>query len=53
MIARLDGFRDMLKDLGGGLGVNDPVSDVRWSSKHALVVRMDVATEPVSLIRGR
>ena len=26
MIATLDGFRDMLEDLGGGLGVTDPVS---------------------------
>jgi hypothetical protein len=26
MIARLDTFRDMLEDLGGGLGVTDPVS---------------------------
>ena len=26
MIALLDGFRDMLEDLGGGLGVTDPVS---------------------------
>lgn len=26
MIAFLDGFRDMLEDLGGGLGVSDPVS---------------------------
>lgn len=26
MIRILDGFRDMLEDLGGGLGVTDPVS---------------------------
>jgi len=26
MIAMLDTFRDMLEDLGGGLGVTDPVS---------------------------
>lgn len=26
MIAMLDGMRDMLEDLGGGLGVTDPVS---------------------------
>lgn len=26
MIARLDRFRGMLEDLGGGLGVTDPVS---------------------------
>lgn len=26
LIAFLDGFRDMLEDLGGGLGVTDPVS---------------------------
>lgn len=26
MIARLDSMRDMLEDLGGGLGVTDPVS---------------------------
>jgi hypothetical protein len=26
MIGTLDGFRDMLEDLGGGLGVTDPVS---------------------------
>jgi hypothetical protein len=26
MIALLDGFRDMLEDLGSGLGVTDPVS---------------------------
>ena len=26
MIASLDSFRDMLEDLGGGLGVTDPVS---------------------------
>jgi Antibiotic biosynthesis monooxygenase len=26
MIASLDTFRDMLEDLGGGLGVTDPVS---------------------------
>ncbi len=26
MIADLDRFRDMLEDLGGGLGVTDPVS---------------------------
>lgn len=26
MIATLDTFRDMLEDLGGGLGVTDPVS---------------------------
>ena len=26
MIARLDMFRNMLEDLGGGLGVTDPVS---------------------------
>lgn len=26
MIALLDGFRDTLEDLGGGLGVTDPVS---------------------------
>ena len=26
MIATLDSFRDMLKDLGGTLGVTDPVS---------------------------
>jgi hypothetical protein len=26
MIASLDGMRDMLEDLGGGLGVTDPVS---------------------------
>ena len=26
MIANLDGLRDMLEDLGGGLGVTDPVS---------------------------
>jgi quinol monooxygenase YgiN len=27
MIATLDTFRDTLEDLGGGLGVTDPVSD--------------------------
>ena len=26
MIAILDGLRDMLEDLGGGLGITDPVS---------------------------
>lgn len=26
MIATLDGIRDLLEDLGGGLGVTDPVS---------------------------
>jgi hypothetical protein len=26
MIATLDGFRDTLEDLGGGLGLTDPVS---------------------------
>ena len=26
MIATLDSFRDTLEDLGGGLGINDPVS---------------------------
>ena len=26
MISNLDSFRDMLEDLGGGLGVTDPVS---------------------------
>ena len=26
MVATLDTFRDMLEDLGGGLGVSDPVS---------------------------
>jgi hypothetical protein len=26
MIATLDSFRDTLEDLGGGLGVTDPVS---------------------------
>ena len=26
MIGLLDGFRDMLEDLGGGLGVTDPIS---------------------------
>lgn len=26
MIANLDGFRDLLEDLGNGLGVTDPVS---------------------------
>jgi quinol monooxygenase YgiN len=26
MIAALDGFRDTLEDLGGGLGLTDPVS---------------------------
>ncbi|MDP2620409.1 MAG: antibiotic biosynthesis monooxygenase [Hyphomicrobiales bacterium] len=26
MISILDGFRDMLEDLGGGLGVTDPAS---------------------------
>jgi hypothetical protein len=26
MIATLDSFRNMLEDLGGGLGVTDPVS---------------------------
>jgi len=26
MIAMLDSFRDTLEDLGGGLGVTDPVS---------------------------
>lgn len=26
MVALLDGFRDTLEDLGGGLGVTDPVS---------------------------
>jgi hypothetical protein len=26
MIATLDSFRDMLEDLGGGLGLTDPVS---------------------------
>lgn len=26
MIATLDTFRDMLEDLGGGLGITDPVS---------------------------
>ncbi len=26
MIAQLDGFRHMLEDLGGGLGLTDPVS---------------------------
>jgi heme-degrading monooxygenase HmoA len=26
LIASLDGMRDMLEDLGGGLGVTDPVS---------------------------
>jgi hypothetical protein len=26
MVATLDSFRDMLEDLGGGLGVTDPVS---------------------------
>jgi len=26
MIARLDTFRDMLEELGGGLGLTDPVS---------------------------
>jgi Antibiotic biosynthesis monooxygenase len=26
MIGMLDGFREMLEDLGGGLGVTDPVS---------------------------
>jgi hypothetical protein len=28
MIALLDGFRDMLQDMGGGLGLTDPVSGV-------------------------
>jgi hypothetical protein len=26
MIATLDSFRDTLEDLGGGLGVTDPIS---------------------------
>jgi hypothetical protein len=26
MFASLDSFRDMLEDLGGGLGVTDPIS---------------------------
>ncbi len=26
MIASLDGFRNLLEDLGGGLGVTDPIS---------------------------
>ncbi len=26
MISFLDGFRDMLEDLGGGIGISDPVS---------------------------
>jgi hypothetical protein len=31
MIAILDSFRDTLEDLGGGLGVTDPVSgEVAW-----------------------
>ena len=35
MIALLNRFRDTLEDLGGGLGVTDPVSgdvvvDMRW-----------------------
>lgn len=29
MIAMLDGMRDLLEDLGGGLGVTDPVSGQR------------------------
>ena len=32
MVATLDTFRDVLEDLGGGLGVTDPVSGpVVWS----------------------
>ena len=34
MIATLNGFRDTLDDLGGGLGVTDPVAvPVVWSAK--------------------
>jgi Antibiotic biosynthesis monooxygenase len=36
MIGLLDGFRDMLEDLGGGLGLTDPVSG---ESVAKLVIR--------------
>jgi hypothetical protein len=36
MIALLDGLRDMLEDLGGGLGVTDPVSG---DAVHKFAVR--------------
>ena len=34
MIAELDRMRDMLEDLGGGLGVTDPVSGVVVAELH-------------------
>lgn len=35
MIGILDGFRDKLEDLGGGLGVTDPVSGTAVISRTA------------------
>jgi quinol monooxygenase YgiN len=34
MIALLDSFRDSLEDLGGGLGVTDPVSGEAVLTRH-------------------
>jgi hypothetical protein len=34
MIAMLDSFRDSLEDLGGGLGVTDPVSGEAVLTRH-------------------
>jgi quinol monooxygenase YgiN len=34
MIAMLDSFRDWLEDLGGGLGVTDPVSGEAVLTRH-------------------
>lgn len=38
MVAELDGMRHMLEDLGGGLGVTDPVSGGIVSRKRTPVV---------------
>lgn len=35
MISNLDGFRDLLEDLGNGLGVTDPVSGESVAEFHA------------------
>src|SRR6516225_3236180 len=53
MIAMLDGMRDMLEDLGGGLGVTDPVSGQTVATMPATKVAATKKKAPVRKTRAK
>ena len=53
MIAFLDGFRHMLEDLGGGLGVTDPVSGKVAAKLAAPKAAAKRAAKPAAQLAGK